>query len=331
MAIGGSPVGNMVIKVDLDSAGVEKSMTGLQRQLKNSNSAMGAQLSAFDRGERSAKKYGVMIEGLSNRHRIQGQMVAEARKKYNHMSRTYGENSVKAQKASQDLNKQISMYQETGRELDNMRAEFSEFQRVQDIQSKGWYKTADSVEKWGGKLKGAGRVMDDTGRRMTRGVTVPLSIVGGMAIKTGSDFEAGMSKVEAVSGASANEMGELEDKAREMGKTTAFSASEVSDAFYYMSLAGFDVSESMGAIEGVMDLAAASGEALAQVSDIVTDGLTAFGLEAKDSGRMADVLAAASANANTDVSGLGAAFSYAAPVAGALGFTMEDTSKAIGL
>src|SRR5699024_1240060 len=233
--------------------------------------------------------------------------------------------------ACQELNKQTSMYQETGRELDNMRAEFSEFQRVQDIQSKGWYKTADSVEKWGGKLKGAGRVMDDTGRRMTRGVTVPLSIVGGMAIKTGSDFEAGMSKVEAVSGASANEMGELEDKAREMGKTTAFSASEVSDAFYYMSLAGFDVSESMGAIEGVMDLASASGEDLAQVSDIVTDGLTAFGLEAKDSGRMADVLAAASANANTDVSGLGAAFSYAAPVAGALGFTMEDTSKAIGL
>src|SRR5699024_403744 len=147
----------------------------------------------------------------------------------------------------------------------------------------------------------------------------------------GSDFEAGMSKVGAVSGASAEEMGQLEAKAREMGKTTVFSAKETSDAFYYMSLAGWDASDMMDGISGVMDLAAASGEDLAQVSDIVTDGLTAFGLSAKESGRMADVLAAASANANTDVSGLGAAFSYVAPVAGALGYTIEDTSKAIGL
>src|SRR5690625_6869512 len=87
----------------------------------------------------------------------------------------------------------------------------------------------------------------------------------------------------------------------------------------------------MDGIAGVMDLAAASGEDLAQVSDIVTDGLTAFGLEAKDSGRMADVLAAASANANTDVAGLGAAFAYVAPIAGSLGYSMEDTLKAIGL
>src|SRR5699024_900859 len=111
MAIGGTPVGNMVIKVDLDSAGVEKSMTGLQRQLKSSNKAMGAQLSAFDRGEKSASKYGVIIEGLSNRHRIQGRMVEEARDKYNEMSDTYGENSVKAQQAAQQLNEQIARYQ----------------------------------------------------------------------------------------------------------------------------------------------------------------------------------------------------------------------------
>lgn len=331
MAIGGSPVGNMVIKVDLDSTGVEKSMTGLQRQLKSSNKAMGAQLSAFDRGEKSSKKYGVMIEGLTNRHRIQARMVEEARKKYQNMSSEYGENSVKAQKASQELNEQIALYQETGRELDKVTAEFKEFQRVQDMQSRGWYKVADGMERYGGKLKNAGRAMDNTGQTLTRNVTVPLGIVGGLAIKTGMDFEAGMSKVKAVSGASAGEMEKLEAKAREMGKTSVFSAKETSDAFYYMSLAGWDATEMMDGISGVMDLAAASGEDLASVSDIVTDGLTAFGESAKESTRMADILAATSSKANTDVKGLGLAFQYTAPVAGALGYTMEDTSKAIGL
>ncbi|MGY0692988.1 phage tail tape measure protein [Virgibacillus sp. FSP13] len=331
MATNGTPVGNMVIKVDLDSTGVEKSMTGLQRQLKSSNKAMGAQLSAFNRGEKSAKKYGVLIKGLTNRHRIQARMVEEARSKYQSMSKQYGKNSVKAQKAAQSLNEQIARYQETSRELDNVTAEFKEFQRVQETQSKGWYKVADGMDKFGGKLKATGRRMDETGQSLTRNVSLPLGIVGGLAIKTGADFEAGMSKVEAVSGASADEMKKLEDKAREMGKTSVFSAKEASDAFYYMSLAGWDASESIDGISGVMDLAAASGEDLASVSDIVTDGLTAFGKEAKDSGRMADILAAASANANTDVAGLGKAFEYVAPVAGALGYTMEDVSKAIGL
>lgn len=331
MATGGTPVGNMIIKVDLDASGVEKSMTGLQRQLRSSNKAMGAQLSAFNRGEKSAAKYGVLIEGLSNRHRIQAQMVQVARRKYDEMVKTYGANSVKAQEAAQKLNEQIALYQETGRELDAVTAEYKEFQRLQELQSTGWYKAADSMEEWGGKLKVAGQAMDDTGRKLTRGVTMPLVALGGVATKTGSDFEAGISRVGAVSGASASEMEKLEAKARKMGATTVFSAREASDAFYYMSLAGWDASEMLDGISGVMDLAAASGEDLALVSDIVTDGLTAFGLQAKDSARMADVLAAASANANTDVAGLGQAFSYVAPVAGALGYTIEDTTKAIGL
>lgn len=331
MAVGGTPVGNMIIKVDLDSTGVEKSMTGLQRQLKSSNKAMGAQLSAFDRGEKSAAKYGVLVEGLTNRYRIQGKMVDEARAKHRRMAEQYGENSVKAQAAAQELNEQIARYQETGRELDNVTAEFRAFQEQQELQNKGWYKVADGMEHYGGKLKAAGTRMDETGKTLTRKVTLPISLLGGAAIKTGMDFESGMSRVAAVSGASAEDMEKLEAKAREMGSTTVFSAREASDAFYYMSLAGWDAQESMDGIAGVMDLAAASGEDLASVSDIVTDGLTAFGMAAKDSGRFADVLAAASANANTDVKGMGDAFQYAAPVAGALGYSIEDTSVAIGL
>lgn len=153
----------------------------------------------------------------------------------------------------------------------------------------------------------------------------------GMAVKTSASFQEGMSKVQAVSGATASEIGVLSEKAREMGSKTKFSATESAAAFEYMALAGWKTEEMLDGISGVMDLAAASGTDLATTSDIVTDGLSAFGLQAKDSSRMADVLAAASANANTDVLGLGAAFQYVAPVAGALGFTIEDTATAIGL
>ncbi|MBS4191188.1 phage tail tape measure protein [Bacillus sp. FJAT-49705] len=155
--------------------------------------------------------------------------------------------------------------------------------------------------------------------------------IAAVAAKVGSDFEASMSKVAAVSGATGSDLEALTAKARELGATTQFSASEAADALNYMAMAGWDTEQMLGGIDGVMSLAAASGEDLAMVSDIVTDALTAFGMSAADSGRFADVLATASSNANTNVSMLGESFKYVAPVAGALGYTVEDTSKALSL
>ena len=140
-----------------------------------------------------------------------------------------------------------------------------------------------------------------------------------------------MSKVAAVSGATGEELDALRDKARDMGSKTKFSASEAAEAMNYMAMAGWKTEDMLSGIEGIMNLAAASGEDLATTSDIVTDALTAFGLTAADSGHFADVLAAASSNANTNVSMMGETFKYAAPVAGALGFSVEDTAQAIGL
>lgn len=150
-------------------------------------------------------------------------------------------------------------------------------------------------------------------------------------VSVGSQFEAQMSRVEAISGASASDMAMLEAKAREMGATTAFSAKEAGAAMEYMAMAGWKAGDMVNGIGGIMNLAAASGEDLASVSDIVTDALTAFGMGAKDSGRFADVLAAASSNANTNVSMMGDTFKYVAPAAGALGYTVEDMAVAIGL
>ena len=158
--------------------------------------------------------------------------------------------------------------------------------------------------------------------------------VGGLsmaAIKVGSDFEEGMSKVQAISGATGKELEELTEKAKEMGAKTKFSAGESAQAFQYMAMAGWKTGDMLNGIEGIMNLAAASGEDLAMVSDIVTDALTAFGLQAKDSAHFADVLAKASSNSNTNVGLMGYTFQYVAPVAGALKYSIEDCAVAIGL
>lgn len=150
-------------------------------------------------------------------------------------------------------------------------------------------------------------------------------------IVLGANFDTSMSKVEAVSGATAEEMQQLRDKAKEMGATTKFTATEASEAFNYMAMAGWKTEDMMEGIDGIMSLAAASGTDLATTSDIVTDALTAFGYSAKDAGRFADVMAAAASNANTNVEMMGASFKYVAPVAGAMGYSIEDVAVALGL
>lgn len=173
--------------------------------------------------------------------------------------------------------------------------------------------------------------MTSVGKTLTKSVTLPLVGIGTAAVATTAKFDSSMSNLQAISGATGTEIDSLRDKAKEMGAKTKFSASEAADAFTYMAMAGWKTGDMLDGIEGIMNLAAASGEDLASTSDIVTDALTAFGLSASDSGHFADVLAAASNNANTNVSMLGESFKYVAPVAGALGYSVEDVSVALGL
>ncbi len=182
----------------------------------------------------------------------------------------------------------------------------------------------------GEKLKTVGDNVTNVGKKFMP-VTLGVVGLGTAAVKTAADFDSAMSKVAAVSGATGSDLEALRDKAREMGEKTKFSASEAAEAMNYMAMAGWKTEDMLSGIEGVMNLAAASGEDLATTSDIVTDALTAFGLTAKDSGHFADVLAAASSNANTNVSMMGETFKYCAPIAGSLGFSVEDTAEAIGL
>ena len=179
------------------------------------------------------------------------------------------------------------------------------------------------METVGNSIAGAGKKLMP--------VTLAIGGVGTAAVKTAADFDTAMSQVAAVSGATGEDFDKLRAKAREMGSKTKFSASEAAEAMNYMAMAGWKTEDMLDGIDGIMNLAAASGEDLATTSDIVTDALTAFGLSAKDSGHFADILAAASSNANTNVSMMGETFKYCAPIAGAMGYSAEDTAQAIGL
>lgn len=181
------------------------------------------------------------------------------------------------------------------------------------------------------RLTGLSNAMVTTGSVLTKSVSVPLLTIGAAALKTTADFDAGMSEVKAISGATGTEFKQLETKAIQMGAKTKYSATEAASAFKYMAMAGWDTNDMLSGISGVMNLAAASGEDLATTSDIVTDALTAFGLSAKDSSHFADILAQASSRSNTNVGLMGETFKYVAPVAGALGYSAEDCAVAIGL
>lgn len=202
---------------------------------------------------------------------------------------------------------------------------------LRSAQSEADTASKNIATKIGNNLSSAGKSLTSVGSTLTKSVTVPIVGAGTAVVKLSSDFESAMSKVSAISGATGSDLDALNQKAQEMGAKTKFSATESAEAFTYMAMAGWKTEDMLQGIDGIMALAAADGLDLATTSDIVTDALTAFGLSASDSGHFADVLAKAASNANTNVTLLGESFKYAAPVAGALGYSAEDTAIALGL
>lgn len=217
---------------------------------------------------------------------------------------------------------------------------------LKTAQSEAEATSRNIATKMGNSISGIGKSLTSAGSTLAKNITVPVVGLGTAAIKTGASFESAMSKVSAISGATGGNLDKLNKKAQEMGAKTKFSATESAEAFQYMAMAGWKTNDMLNGIDGIMSLAAADGLDLATTSDIVTDAMTAFGLsasgtttvikdgltkEVSNASHFADVLAKASSNANTNVSMLGESFKYAAPVAGALGYSVEDTAIALGL
>ncbi|WP_295091961.1 phage tail tape measure protein [Ruminococcus sp.] len=306
----------ITVEIGGDTTKLSKALEGVNKNIKNTQT----QLKDV---QKLLKLDPSNTELLSQKHKLLADAVTATKEKLETLK-------TAAEQANQALaNGDISQeqYDALQREIIETEQELQNLQREAEASSTALAKLGQAGEM----LENAGRKIADVGKTLTTHVTVPVMAAGTAAVKTAADFDSAMSKVAAVSGAAGDELDALRDKAREMGAKTKFSASEAADAMNYMAMAGWKTGDMLEGIEGIMNLAAASGEDLATTSDIVTDALTAFGLSAADSGHFADVLAAASSNANTNVSMMGETFKYCAPVAGSLGFSCEDTAQAIGL
>lgn len=310
-----SRIKGITIEIGGDTTGLERSLKSVNTSIRTTQSSLRDvnKLLKLDPSNTTllAQKQKLLKEAISStKEKLDGLKEAQRQAKEQLENGTLGQDKYDA------LQREII---ETEQELRKLEAEAAACNT-----------TLAKIEEVGGKMESVGNSISGAGKKMMP-LTLAIGGLGAVAVKTTSDFDASMSKVQAISGATGDEFDALRKKAREMGAKTKFSASEAASAFEYMAMAGWKTEDMLDGIEGIMNLAAASGEDLATTSDIVTDALTAFGLSAKDSGHFADILASASSNANTNVSMMGETFKYCAPIAGALGFSAEDTAEAIGL
>ena len=311
----GNRIKGITVEIGGDTTKLQTALKGVNTEIRNTQS----QLRDV---EKLLKLNPGNTELIAQKHRLLAQAVFETREKLEALK-------TAQQQADEALrNGTISQQQYDGLQREIVETE-QELRRLEQ-QAEQSATALQKIGATGEKLQAVGDKASGVGQKLLP-VTGVVTGLGTAAVKTAADFDSAMSRVAAVSGATGSDFDKLRDKAREMGAKTKFSATEAADAMNYMAMAGWKTEDMLSGIEGIMYLAVASGEDLATTSDIVTDALTAFGLTAGDSGHFADVLAAASSNANTNVSMLGETFKYCAPVAGALGFSVEDTAEAIGL
>ena len=305
----------ITVEIGGDTTKLQTALKGVNTEIRNTQSQLKDvdKLLKLDPGN---------TELLAQKHRLLGDAVKETKEKLETLKTA----AEQAEQALKDGTITQDQYDGLQREI----VETEQKLKSLEEQAKQSGTALQNIAAKGEKLKTVGDNISNVGTKLLP-VTAGVVGLGTAAVKTAADFDSAMSKVAAVSGATGKDLDALRDKAREMGSKTKFSASEAAEAMNYMAMAGWKTEDMLSGIEGVMNLAAASGEDLATTSDIVTDALTAFGLSAKDSGHFADILAAASSNANTNVSMMGETFKYCAPIAGALGFSAEDTAEAIGL
>ena len=301
-------IGGDTTKLSKALKNVDGSIKNTQTQLRDVN-----KLLKLDPGN---------TELLAQKHRLLGDAVGQTKQRLETL-KTAAQQAEKAL-AVGDISKE--QYDALQREIVETEQELKKLETAANQSGTA----VQNIAAKGEKLKTIGNNISNVGQKMLP-ATIAITGLGTAAVKTASDFDTAMSKVAAIAGATGKDFDDLRAKAREMGAKTKYSATEAASAFEYMAMAGWKTKDMLGGIEGIMNLAAASGEDLATTSDIVTDALTAFGLSADDSGHFADILAAASSNANTNVSMMGETFKYCAPIAGALGFSAEDTAEAIGL
>lgn len=306
--------GTVTIETKLDNSGVEKGLNDLKKEVESSSKSTAQEIDkASDQAQKSVEKVAKSAEKT-------GKQVEKSAKdsasKAGQAAKQGADTAAKGTEfASTKMQQSHKKVKDTAKESADGAKKSWEESNQSTVAS-----TESATSKMAGLIKKSAAVIGVASVAATK-----------KTIDVGKSFEAGMSEVQAISGASGKDLEKLSAKAKQMGATTKFSATESATALKYMAMAGWKTNQMVSGLSGVMNLAAASGEDLGTVSDIVTDSMTAFGLKAKDSGHFADVLAKASSSSNTNVAMMGETFKYVAPLAGSMKYSIEDTATAIGL
>lgn len=306
--------GTVTIETKLDNSGAEKGLNDLKKEVESSSKSTAQEIDkASDQAQKS-------VEEVAKSAEKTGKQVEKSAKdsasKAGQAAKQGADTAAKGtESASTKMQQSHKKVKDTAKESADGAKKSWEESNQSTVAS-----TESATSKMAGLMKKSAAV-----------IGVASVATAKKTIDVGKSFEAGMSEVQAISGASGKDLEKLSAKAKQMGATTKFSATESATALKYMAMAGWKTNQMVSGLSGVMNLAAASGEDLGTVSDIVTDSMTAFGLKAKDSGHFADVLAKASSSSNTNVAMMGETFKYVAPLAGSMKYSIEDTATAIGL
>ena len=306
--------GTVTIETKLDNSGAEKGLNDLKKEVESSSKSTAQEIDkASDQAQKS-------VEEVAKSAEKTGKQVEKSAKdsasKAGQAAKQGADSVAKGtESASTKMQQSHKKVKDTAKESADGAKKSWEESNQSTVAS-----TESATSKMAGLMKKSAAV-----------IGVASVAAAKKTIDVGKSFEAGMSEVQAISGASGKDLEKLSAKAKQMGATTKFSATESATALKYMAMAGWKTNQMVSGLSGVMNLAAASGEDLGTVSDIVTDSMTAFGLKAKDSGHFADVLAKASSSSNSNVAMMGETFKYVAPLAGSMKYSIEDTATAIGL
>lgn len=315
-------IGSLRTRLSFEKTG-ESDITSLTRDLKGVRSEMN-NFRASSREYRTSMK-GMHQESdiLTRRLKVQKEEVSELKRRYDSAREATGENSAK----TKDL---AAQYNNAQAEMKRTQGQLDRLNQVIKTQESRWTKLGNGMEKYGAKLTKFGDSATRFGRTYSMRVTAPIVGAGIAALKVGMDFEEGMSKVQAISGATGEEMSTLSGLAKEMGSTTKFSATEAAGGMEFLAMSGMDTNEIIATMPGLLDLAASSGMELARAADIATNILSGFGYEADQAGRLSDVLAKGASTANTNVEQLGAAMETVAPIASLVGLEIEGLTAGVG-
>lgn len=295
--------------------------SGLQKALSKVNSATSS-LSKELKGVNSLLKLDPSnTELLSQKQEILAESIEQTSKKLEELKKVQEAAIQEGEKVSPEN------YRNLQREIANTENKLKQLQ----VQASKWTSAGKSLEEYGDKITKISKKIDNLGTTITTTLTLPILTIGTAAVTTGNDFEAQMSRVQAIAGATQEELEKLTDQAIELGAETSFSASEAAAGMENLASAGFTTNEIIEAMPGLLDLAASSGAELATASEIAASAIRGFGLEATEAGHVADIFAEASARTNAQVEDMGEAMKYVAPVAKTVGLTIEETAAAIGI